>query len=136
MTDFLDTRNDESPVPGRENGASERSEKEANTQAEFCAAQPTTPTPDSAAAVSFLQRFHPSGPWALTGISPDKKTIKTRSFSPGQEEACLRWLDEHNGELNLYFHVNRPMGELRKKATTSIGSCGYLGRSTCRTRRS
>lgn len=127
MTDFLDTRNDESPVPGRENGASERSEKEANTQAEFCAAQTTTPTPDSAAAVSFLQRFHPTGPWALTGISPDKKVIQTRSFSPGQEEACRQWLDERNGRLNLYFHTNLPMSELRKKAEkTDIGEAVCL----------
>ncbi|MCL7462692.1 VapE domain-containing protein [Pseudomonas sp. NW5] len=128
MTDFLEPQNEKSPDLRAGPGLGrQQSKKEADVQGEFSATQPTTPTPDSAAAVSFLQRFHPQGPWALTGISPDKKVIKTRSFSPGQEAAYLQWLDEHNGKLNLYFHVNRPTSELRKKAEkTDIGEAVCL----------
>lgn len=72
--------------------------------------------PNIQMSVEFLQRFHPNGPWALTAISPDKKAIQTRSFRPGQEEALRSWLGKNVGELNVYFHVNLPMGDISKKA--------------------
>lgn len=78
-------------------------------------------------AISFLLRFHPQGPWALTAISPDKKTVRTRSFLPLQEGAAKKWIADHNGELNLYFHVNRPIGDLKKKAEkTDIAEACWL----------
>ncbi len=88
------------------------------------AAQPIT---DTAAAVSFLQRFHPDGPWSLTAISPDKKVIQTATFNPGQESACCQWIDDRNGKLNIYFSANRPMRDIRKKAEkTDIGEACCL----------
>lgn len=83
--------------------------------------------PNLQESVEFLQRLYPEGPWALTGISTDKKTIKTASFMPGGEVKLAAWLGENVGKLNIYFHVNRPMGELRKKAEkTDIDALHYL----------
>lgn len=74
---------------------------------------------DPQQSIEFLKKFHPEGPWALTAISPDRKVIRTQSFTPGQESAVSTWLLENVAELNIYFHVNRPIGELRKKAEKS-----------------
>lgn len=83
--------------------------------------------PNTQESVEFLQRLYAEGPWALTGISPDKKTIKTATFWPGGEMKLAAWLGENVGKLNIYFHVNRPMGELRKKAEkTDIEAMHYL----------
>lgn len=71
---------------------------------------------DTQQSVEFLQRFHPTGPWALTAISPDKKVVRTRVFNPGQEVLLVRWLEENVAELNIYFHVNRTVPELKRKA--------------------
>lgn len=73
-------------------------------------------TANTSQAINFLQQFRPEGPWALTGISPDKKVVCTRVFNPGQEVLLGRWLEENVGELNLYFHVNRTVPELKRKA--------------------
>ncbi|WGH15589.1 integrase [Pseudomonas phage PA_LZ03] len=83
--------------------------------------------PNTQESVEFLQRLYAEGPWALTGISPDKKTIKTATFWPGGEMKLAAWLGENVGKLNIYFHVNRPMGDLRKKAEkTDIEAMHYL----------
>jgi len=72
--------------------------------------------PDSTAAVDFLLRWAPSGPWVLTAIQPDRKGIATRTFRPKEEAALRRWLDDFNGKRNIYFHVNPPIRDLSKKA--------------------
>lgn len=66
------------------------------------------------AALDFLEQWRPEGPWVLTAISPDRTRIRTATLS-GVEEA-RRWVEEHSGELNCYFHVNPTTGPLRKKA--------------------
>lgn len=72
------------------------------------------PTADNAAAVDFLEWWRPGGPWVLTAISPDRRTIQTETLTDAT--AALAWLEERNGRLNLYFHVNPCRRPLQKKA--------------------
>jgi hypothetical protein len=71
---------------------------------------------DNGAALYFLSRWAPGGPWALTAIRPDRKAIDTRTFWPSSKEALRKWLEEHNGHRNIYFHVNPPIRDISKKA--------------------
>ena len=73
--------------------------------------------PNTEAALGFLQEFSSEGPWSLTAISPDRKTIDTRSFAPSEIEVCRRWIDERNGTQNLYFSINKVREGLQKKAS-------------------
>lgn len=75
-----------------------------------------TVTPQSKLAVSFLHQYEPKGPWVLTAIRPDRKSINTQTFKPGQEDALLRWLEQYNGNHNIYFHVNPTIRDMQRKA--------------------
>lgn len=87
----------------------------------------TKPLPDNTAAVTFLQKWSGNGPWVLTAIHPDRKSIDTKTFYPKEEEALLLWLNRHNGSDNLYFHVNPVMHDLSKKAEREdIDSMAWL----------
>ena len=79
------------------------------------------PTPDNAAAVEFLRRWEPEGPWVLTAIQIDRKAISTATFYPKTEEALGKWLSQYNGKRNIYFHVNPPLRDLTKKAEREVG---------------
>jgi hypothetical protein len=72
--------------------------------------------PDNQAAIDFLKRWAPGGPWVLTAIQTDRKAISTQTFGPGTEAALIAFLSDYNGKRNLYFHVNPPMKALSKKA--------------------
>ena len=73
------------------------------------------PKADLEAAVEFLKRWAPAGPWVLTAIDVEGKGIETATFDPASETYCLGWLAKHR-DRNLYFHVNRPTRKLTKKA--------------------
>ena len=75
----------------------------------------TDNTPE--AALAFLQRYAPAGPWVLTAIAVDKNKIETRTFRPGAdgEIYLTSWLNK-KADCNIYFHVNSTMGDLSKKA--------------------
>ena len=73
------------------------------------------PKADLDAAREFLTRWAPAGPWVLTAIDVDRKSIETRTFHPGAEVYLTSWLTKH-GDRNLYFHVNTTMRDLTKKA--------------------
>lgn len=78
-------------------------------------------------AVEFLQRFHPTGYWVLTAITPDKTGPTTKTFSPDQSDNARAWIDGHVGHANLYFMVNQPAGPLTKKATKAdVATAGWL----------
>ena len=82
--------------------------------------------PDTAAAVDFLQRFAPAGPWALTAIVPDGKTF-TQIFRPAQLDSMREWIDAHQGQRNIYFHVNPVSRDINKKAEkTDIRELAWL----------
>lgn len=76
----------------------------------------TLPSPDNLAALDFLRKMYPDGPWVLTSIRTDRRGIQTRTFSPNSEGACLDWLKTYNGARNIYFGVNPPLRALSKKA--------------------
>jgi hypothetical protein len=52
----------------------------------------TLPSPDNFAALDFFKKMYPDGPWVLTAIRPNPKSIETRTFSPNSEGACLDWM--------------------------------------------
>jgi len=77
---------------------------------------PNAPTGDVGATLAFLERWRPGGPWVLTAISVDRKSIETATFSAAEEVDCRDWITRHCGARNLYFHVNPCTRPLTKKA--------------------
>lgn len=75
-----------------------------------------TPSPQNDITIDFLFKWKTEGPWVLTAIQPDRKSIDTRTFRPEQRTELARWLEAHNGKDNMYFHVNPPTRDLEKKA--------------------
>src|SRR5688500_20235441 len=94
--------------------------------------------PDNNAAVDFLRKVYPEGPWVLTAIRTDKKAIDTKTFRPSTEAALLDWLKQYNGERNIYWSTSQPTHDLSKKAEREdIKNVSYLdvdkiGRASCR----
>jgi hypothetical protein len=87
----------------------------------------TAPTPDNAAALDFLKKVYPEGPWVLTAIRTDRKAIETKTFRPSSETLCLNWLQKYNGDRNIYWSVNPPLRDLEKKAEREdIKEVAYL----------
>src|SRR5882672_3843517 len=72
--------------------------------------------PDNEAVLSFLKMVYPDGPWLLSAIRPDRKSIDTKTFHPESEAELRAWLQLHNGERNCYWSVNPPSRDLSKKA--------------------
>lgn len=72
--------------------------------------------PDSKAAIDFLLRVYPDGPWLLTAIQTDRKAISTETFGPSSVPALEAWLKDYNGVRNIYWSVNPPIQAMRKKA--------------------
>lgn len=69
----------------------------------------TKPLPNNPAALDFLRRWASSGPWVLTAVRPDRKSIDTQSFGPKTEDRLADWLEQYNGRYNIYFQVNPPL---------------------------
>jgi hypothetical protein len=63
-------------------------------------------TGDTQAAIDFLHKWEPSGPWVLTAITTDKKSILTKAFKSEDENDLATWLNSYNGKRNIYFNVN------------------------------
>src|ERR1700748_2054519 len=74
------------------------------------------PSPNTAAAIDFLRKMYPEGPWVVTAIQPDRKHIDTKTFDPSTADASDSWLKTYNGQRNIYFSVNPPTRYLSKKA--------------------
>ena len=74
-------------------------------------------TPDTNAALDFLNWFSPSGPWSLTAIGTDRKNIDTAVFFPSDADSCRAWIESRNGRQNLYFQINPPMHGVVKRPT-------------------
>ena len=83
--------------------------------------------PDTEAAIDFLRRFAPEGPWVLSAIITDRGGIETRTFRPESEDVIKAWLAKYIGKRNLYFQVNPPVRDISKKAAkTDIKSLAWL----------
>jgi hypothetical protein len=64
-------------------------------------------------SLEFLQRWLPGGPWILTAISLDKKSIETRTFRDPEE--VRKWLERVGIDRNTYFSVNSCRYDVTKK---------------------
>lgn len=86
------------------------------------------PLPDhnTEAAIRFLQRFNPAGPWVLVAIplgeSPTGKTFEVEDWRGAAE-----WIESWQGKANIYFHVN-PLSAsiIDKAAKTDVKSLAWL----------
>lgn len=80
--------------------------------------------------VDFLRHWRPEGPWVLTYISPDQKSIGSETFSSSDEDKMRAWLTGKIGVENLYFTVNpllRPMSGAGAKAKkTEVAALAWL----------
>lgn len=84
-------------------------------------------TPDNQAALEFLQKVYPDGPWVLTAIRTDRKAIDTKTFRPSTKDDMLSWLKAYNGERNIYWSTNPPIHDITKKAEREdIKEVAYL----------
>jgi hypothetical protein len=80
--------------------------------------------PDTDGAVDFLEHWARGGPWVLSAIEPDGP-IETRTFRDRQ--ATKKWIETWQGKRNIYFSVNTPKLDLKKKATKAdIGALNAL----------
>lgn len=70
---------------------------------------------DPRASLEFLQRFRPGGPWVLTAITPDRKSIVVQTFTRGNVDQLLAWLAERGPKYNLYFSVNPTVRPMQRK---------------------
>ncbi|UPJ97430.1 virulence-associated E family protein [Bradyrhizobium sp. 172] len=62
--------------------------------------------PDVEAAVDFLERLRPGGPWVVTAIVPDGKTL-TNTFAANEGEALRSLIRSRNIEgRNIYYTAN------------------------------
>lgn len=76
-------------------------------------------------SVRFLEWWKPGGPWVLTGITLDKKSIQTATLSEGAE--VKSWLEKYGVDRNIYFMVNpvrRPIS--RKAERENVASLDWL----------
>jgi hypothetical protein len=71
---------------------------------------------DTAAAISFLQRWIPGGPWTITSIIPDG-ALSAATFPIEQVDAAIAWVEERQGKENIYFQVNPLLRPLFSKAS-------------------
>lgn len=76
----------------------------------------SSPAPANDVAVEFLYTLRPAGPWSLTAVQTDKKSIETRTFRPETERQLREWLEKHNGHRNIYFNLNPTLRDINKKA--------------------
>ena len=74
--------------------------------------------------ISFLEHLRFGGPWVLTAIIPDGRTITSSAQTTTEINAFVR---EHNGKLNIYYSVN-PLRNLmwKKAAKTDVAAIEYL----------
>lgn len=75
------------------------------------------PGTDAPAALDFLRRWLPSGPWTIVhdqeSSGGGRARWSARQFVPGQEDALLAHVEAHSGLDNLYFVVNLPTTPLQ-----------------------
>lgn len=94
--------------------------------------------PDSIGSVNtpldFLRALYPNGPWVLSAIHPERKGIETATYGPAgllspraAPATAEAFIAKHNGNWNLYYHVNPTRQPVDKKAEREdIASLNYL----------
>jgi hypothetical protein len=64
-------------------------------------------------SIDFLQRWQPDGPWVLTAITLDKRSVITATLV--DQAAVLKWLEKFGVDRNIYFSVNPTRYTVSKK---------------------
>jgi predicted P-loop ATPase len=87
-----------------------------------------SPVGDTDAAIAFLRAMHPSGPWVLTVLDPERVELSiTETFQTDAEGALRSFIEKWNGKRGLYFSTNPLRTEMRKKAkATDVAALTYL----------
>ncbi|WP_457941267.1 AAA family ATPase [Mesorhizobium sp. 10J20-29] len=80
-----------------------------------------------AVASAFLHELDPTGWHNLVALDPTQDIappVAAQTFAPGEFDAMAKWIDERDGELNLYYSVNepRPRSPHKKLAAGDIGA--------------
>jgi predicted P-loop ATPase len=82
------------------------------------------PHPFDDAAVEFLAKLRPGGPWVLSAIEPDGPIETITAKTDGDVRAFVA---KYNGKRNLFYSVNPTRTTLTKKAAkTDIAAIEYL----------
>ena len=84
--------------------------------------------PDYQITLDFLKTIYPDGPWMLTAISPDQRSILSKTFWPESEHDLLEWLQFHR-KHNLYYSVNEPIPKAfdsKKLSKLDVARVHYL----------
>jgi hypothetical protein len=71
-------------------------------------------TPDTEAAVRFLEWAYPEGPW-LIFAKPDGQLL-AQTFWPATRDKMVEFISTYNGVTNMYWSINPPMTTRQKKA--------------------
>jgi hypothetical protein len=66
-------------------------------------------------ALDFLLSLDSGGTHLLATIDPTTKGMETRTFAPCDRAEMKAWIDTHNGHRNLYYLVNEPATNGRRK---------------------
>jgi hypothetical protein len=82
----------------------------------------TLPSPDNSAALDFLKKMYPDGPWVLTAIRSNPKSIETRTFGPNAEGACLDWMKTQieEGKRSVGFRQGRAQKAAESQRDTAV----------------
>ncbi|WP_378946637.1 DNA-primase RepB domain-containing protein [Mesorhizobium sp. ANAO-SY3R2] len=77
----------------------------------------TTPIPNTAAAVDFLERLLGEKRWDLAAIPPDGGSPEFRTFLPYEHHLAPAWIEVRQGKSGLYYSPNELVsGRLNVKA--------------------
>lgn len=79
-------------------------------------------TPDTAAAINFLQKLRNEGPWTLSASTPNPRQMETRTFIAEELPAMEEWIDKWQNVRNVYYTVNPirdPVNQKPKKTDIS-----------------
>lgn len=76
------------------------------------------PRGDTAAAIEFLRKFRPGGPWLLVANSPDFSAHSSaRTFSEANASDLAAWIDSKQGKWNVNFALNPIVHPIDRQAT-------------------
>jgi hypothetical protein len=80
------------------------------------------------ASLDFLQKLYPNGPWTLTSIALDRKSIEMKCFGPREADAGVvdAWIASYEGKRNLYFGINTPYDSGTKKRKLGKEDIGFV----------
>ena len=84
------------------------------------------PTPNTLAAVKFLEQWNKTGPWILVAIDPEGKGIETATFTADSNGHLYTWVEKYNGIRNIYFEVNPCLRVINSHEHPKIGDIAAL----------